>query len=91
MTSTVLGLLRGGKLELLEAPQGLRDGHVRVTIEEQDADEQSLSAPVDRRAFLRLPLAERRRILQQQADKLAADYDANGEWREWLTGDIVEY
>ena len=89
MTATVSGVLRQGKLELLEEPQGLREGRVRVTIEEVQLD--GGATTTDRRAFLKLPLSERRRILSEQADKLASHYNGDNEWREWLSGDIVEY
>lgn len=61
-----------------------------MTIEEEPEKRPAAEA-LDRRAFLRLPLAERRRILKKQADKMAAHYEADGEWRKWLAGDIVEY
>ncbi len=46
---------------------------------------------VERRAFLRLPVEERRRILAEQAEGAAAYYEAHPEWRELQGGDIVEY
>ncbi|HTL88882.1 MAG TPA: DUF6364 family protein [Leptolyngbya sp.] len=44
-----------------------------------------------RRGFIKLPLAERRRILAQQADAIAFHYEQDAEWRELQAGDIVEY
>jgi hypothetical protein len=47
-----------------------------------------------RRAFLKLPLAERRRLLSQQAEEAARHYEAEQSLREreaWQGGDIVEY
>lgn len=47
-----------------------------------------------KRAFLRLPLAERRRILLQQAEDAASHYEAEQSTTEreaWQGGDIVEY
>ena len=47
----------------------------------------------ERRAFLQLPLAERRRLLALQAERMIADYEdaAATEARlEWQGGDIVE-
>jgi hypothetical protein len=47
-----------------------------------------------RRAFLRLPLEERRRILAQQADQIAEHYESELERDDrehWQGGDIVEY
>jgi Zn-dependent peptidase ImmA (M78 family) len=43
---------------------------------------------IERRAFLKLPIAERRRILAEQAQKAAAQYETD---RDWQGGDIVEY
>jgi hypothetical protein len=47
-----------------------------------------------RRAFLKLPLAERRKILAQQADRIAEHYALESEQTDrehWQGGDIVEY
>ena len=47
-----------------------------------------------RRAFLKLPLAERRRILSEQAEDAACHYESEESLRErvtWQGGDIVEY
>ncbi|PYP86286.1 MAG: hypothetical protein DMF61_14370 [Blastocatellia bacterium AA13] len=47
-----------------------------------------------RRAFLKLPLEERRRILAQQADQIVEHYELDSERtnREpWQGGDIVGY
>lgn len=47
----------------------------------------------ERRAFHRLPLAERRRLLAEQAERAAAYYEevmACEEHQEWQSGDIVE-
>ena len=47
-----------------------------------------------RRAFLKLPLAERRRLLSQQAEEAARHYESEQSVREreaWQDGDIVEY
>ncbi len=85
MTTTIAGIIRSGKLELLDEPLGLRDGRVTVTIDVEPTT-QSEMARVDRREFLRLPLLERRRILKDQADKLASHYERDGEWTEWLAG-----
>lgn len=48
-------------------------------------------ARLTRRAFHALPQSERRRILAQQADALAAHYAANGEWRETEVQDFCEF
>lgn len=45
---------------------------------------------VERRAFMKLPLEERRRILADQAEKMAAHYEHDSEWRDFQVGDLVE-
>jgi hypothetical protein len=57
------------------------------------SSEQTLTIE-QRRAFLKLPLAERRRLLSQQADEAASHYESEQSIREreaWQGGDIVEY
>mgnify|MGYP003457975261 CR=1 FL=1 len=47
----------------------------------------------ERREFLNLPIKERRRILTEQADKLAKSYESNLAAKEretWQGGDIFE-
>ncbi len=44
-----------------------------------------------RRAFLRLPLEERDRILQAQAETLITHYQTDTEWQELQAGDLIEY
>ena len=44
-----------------------------------------------RRAFLKLPLSERRRILGQQASEMENHYQQNTDWKEFLAGDIIDY
>ena len=46
-----------------------------------------------RRAFLKLPLEERRRLMQEQADRIAQHYESQSEVterNEWQGGDIVD-
>lgn len=45
----------------------------------------------DRRAFLRLPLEERRRRLTEQAQVMLSCYENEKSRTEWQGGDIVEY
>lgn len=44
-----------------------------------------------RRIFMKLPIEERRRILQKQAEAMATHYQQDAEWRELQAGDLVEY
>lgn len=46
---------------------------------------------IEKRAFLRLPVEERRKILAEQAADAAAFYEAHPEWRDLQGGDILEY
>ncbi|MFQ6090449.1 MAG: hypothetical protein ACE5LD_03320, partial [Candidatus Bipolaricaulia bacterium] len=46
---------------------------------------------IERRAFMKLPLEERRRLLAEQAERMAAYYAQDMEWRELGGGDLVEY
>ncbi len=43
------------------------------------------STKVDRRAFLRLPIAERRQILAQQAEAMVEHYQQDLTWQEWTS------
>lgn len=45
----------------------------------------------DRRAFLKLPLEDRQRILSEQAEEMAEHYQQNTEWQELQAGDIIDY
>jgi hypothetical protein len=54
------------------------------------ATQQPLSL-CDRRAFLQLPLEERRRILGEQAEAMALHYQQDTEWQELEAGDLIEY
>jgi hypothetical protein len=42
---------------------------------------------VERRAFMKLPLEERRRIMAKQAERMAAHYENDREWRKFQGGD----
>ena len=56
-------------------------------------DTSKLMTLEERRAFLKLPLAERRRLMAQQAEKMAEFYKSAQEAAErqaWQGGDIVE-
>ena len=44
---------------------------------------------VERRSFMKLPLEERRRIMSKQAEKMAAYYENDREWRKFQGGDFI--
>ena len=46
---------------------------------------------VERRAFMKLPMEDRRRILAEQAAAMLAHYDEDKEWQELEAGDFIEY
>ncbi|MGK7880527.1 MAG: DUF2283 domain-containing protein [Crocosphaera sp.] len=65
-----------------------------VLIPHQDlktSETQSNLTLEQRRAFLKLPLSERRRILGQQAAEMENHYQQNTDWKEFLAGDIIDY
>lgn len=86
-----------------EEPQWLRQTILKAETEglmsEEEADKilsESVPAPEpsstqEKRAFMRLPIEERRRILEQQAQDLAEHYSQSGEWRDIEGADFVEY
>jgi hypothetical protein len=47
-------------------------------------------ALIERRAFMRLPLTERSRILAEQAEKMADFYEQDTAWRETQGGDFID-
>jgi transcriptional regulator with XRE-family HTH domain len=44
---------------------------------------------VERRAFMKLPLEERRRIMAKQAERMASHYEDDREWRQFQGGDFI--
>lgn len=44
-----------------------------------------------RLAFLKLPLIERRRILEGQAESMLDHYQHDSEWQELMSDDIISY
>jgi hypothetical protein len=57
---------------------------------EGDASPSSLTL-TQRQAVLNHPLAERRRLLAEQAAALQTHYDQISDWRDIMAGDIVNY
>ncbi|MCT7971443.1 DUF2283 domain-containing protein [Laspinema olomoucense] len=45
----------------------------------------------DRRAFMQLPLEERRRILAAQSEAMVEHYEQDTEWRKFQGGGIIDY
>jgi flagellar biosynthesis/type III secretory pathway chaperone len=46
---------------------------------------------VERRALAKLPVDERRRVLAEQAARIAEHYEHDEQWRDLDGGDVVEY
>ena len=57
----------------------------------EPVDEETSLSLIERRAFMKLPLTERRRIMQAQAERLLSDYDNDVERQEWQGGDFIEF
>ena len=45
---------------------------------------------VERRAFMKLPLVDRRKIMARQAKEIADHYEKDVSWKDLETGDIVD-
>lgn len=86
-----------------EQPQWFRQQVLRLLTEKvitkeaaetvlgKSIDEEDPLSLIERRAFMKLPLVERRRIMQAQAEKLLSSYENDdAERQEWQGGDIIE-
>lgn len=54
------------------------------------SEEQSLTLE-QRIDFLKLPIAERRQILESQAEEMIGHYQQETDWKELMVGDIIDY
>lgn len=93
---TTAKILPGHKLEI-QTPDLLVGQTVEVIIlvpemasDSSATEEQSLSLE-QRLAFLKLPMAERKRMLENQAEAMFEHYQQDSEWRELMSGDIIDY
>ncbi|MGI0486395.1 hypothetical protein ACN4EK_13225 [Pantanalinema rosaneae CENA516] len=48
----------------------------------------SATEGLDRRAFMKLPMAERQRILATQAAAMSEHYEQDTAWQEWVNLDV---
>lgn len=87
LTSTIQ---EGNRLEidLPSLPVGQKVEVIILIISEPETKPAALLADREsftnnRKAFLRLPMAERGRILEQQAELALAHYQQDSEWQEW--------
>ncbi len=89
ITTTVLS---GNKIEI-QTPNLAVGQTVEVVVLSDTSscnEEQNLSLE-QRIAFLKLPISERRRILESQAEKMFTHYQQNSEWQDLMSGDIIDY
>ncbi|MBK1986843.1 hypothetical protein A0J48_004675 [Sphaerospermopsis aphanizomenoides BCCUSP55] len=85
-------VLPGNKIEIPNFVVG-QTVEVVILVSENTPDSgknQSLSLE-QRLAFLKLPMAERRRILESQAETMISHYEEDSEWKELMSGDILDY
>ncbi len=61
------------------------------SIAQPDVEKNSSTSLASRRAFMRLTLEERRRILAQQAEEMLSHYQHDSEWKELQTDDLIDY
>ncbi|MEG3438274.1 hypothetical protein V0288_14185 [Pannus brasiliensis CCIBt3594] len=89
-------VLPGNKIEI-QSPDLPVGQTVEVVILMRDAipdsaNEEDRSPSLEERiAFLKLPLTERRRILESQAGEMLDHYQQDLQWRELMAGDIIDY
>ena len=65
-----------------------REEAERLTGEDFGVDSLTLT---ERRALMKLPVEDRRRLLAEQADKISSHYEQDQEWREIGRGEVVEH
>ena len=61
------------------------------SIAQPDVEKNSSTSLASRRAFMRLTLEERRRILAQQAEEMLSHYQHDSEWKELQADDLIDY
>lgn len=88
-------VLPGNKIELqvpnLKVGQTIEVVILLPEVTSYSSIEEKTPSLEERRAFLKLPRAERRRILENQAEKLLEHYQQDSEWQELMLGDIIDY
>ena len=91
-------VLPGGRIEIV-SPELTPGAHAEVIVLEKaermlgkppETETQEPLGLVQRRAFMKLPLQERRRILAEQADRMAGRYKQDAEVRDLGGGDFLD-
>jgi predicted DNA-binding antitoxin AbrB/MazE fold protein len=83
MTKTIRAIYSKGKIEPLEELELEEGKEVTVTISDL--------AEIERRAFLKLPMDKRRKILATQSAKVASAYVKNRELEDIGGGNLLDY
>jgi hypothetical protein len=76
--------------EILQQSNTFAGKRVKLTL----LDDNSLISELpilDRSSLLKLPRAERDRILAERAEAMAPEYAIDPSWKEFLGGDFIEY
>jgi hypothetical protein len=79
-------VLPGHRIEI-SAPQWSEGASVDVLVM---LKEQPKSPKMTRDEILRMPIEQRRQLLAQQSEHMAAHYGSDAERFEWQGGDIIE-
>ena len=93
---TTAKVLPGNRIEI-QAPDLTVGQTVEVIILVQEVSphssttEECCPSLKQRLAFLKLPMAERRHILESQAEIMLSHYQQDSEWQELMAGDIIDY
>jgi len=86
-----------------EKPEWLRQSALRCFAEgfisqedaerlaDQKLDQKAAPGSLRRRAFLKLPIEERRRILEEHAEQVQKHYQQDQSWRDVQGGDVPDY
>jgi hypothetical protein len=76
--------------EILQQSNTFAGKRVKLTL----LDDNSLVSDLpilDRSSLLKLPRAERDRILTERAEAMTSEYELDPDWREFLGDDFIEY
>ena len=86
LTTTVLP---GNKIEI-QTPDLNVGQSVEIVVLIPNSSQSELTLE-ERIIFLKLPLSERQKILEEQAESMVDHYEENSEWKELLTNNIIDY
>lgn len=85
-------VLAGNKIEIQEPTLSVgQTVEIVILIPEATVPEEQTLTLEQRQDFLKLPMSERRRILESQAEAMLAHYQQDSQWQELMAGDIIDY